>query len=67
VTGEVGKFVTGYVCPTCETVAVGLPLGPNITRPRAGWTYRTADGPDLKILCASCNVDVPREHWTFSP
>jgi hypothetical protein len=60
------QFVSGYVCPGCKFESQGLPLKA-FGESRAGWAYRIADGPDLRIQCSMCNAEVPRELWRFNP
>jgi hypothetical protein len=59
------EFINGYKCPACKTESIGIPLD-NTRRARA-WVYWVAITDDLRIACANCGNDVPRENWTRAP
>ena len=59
------QFVSGYSCPNCGKVSVGIGLA-DAGESESAWSFRVAVSDEMRIRCSNCGFDVPRDRWTLA-
>jgi hypothetical protein len=59
------RYISGYRCPNCGAMAIGIPHQTPPSKVPWAWSFRFPVGANSTVECFACDASVPREHWGF--